>query len=57
MWQLPASKEKLHMSMKHPERHHGRAAGKRRKLAAALKVAKKQRRLELRSKREAAKAK
>lgn len=45
------------MSMKHPERHHGRAAGKRRKLAAALKVAKKQRRLELRSKREAAKAK
>jgi hypothetical protein len=45
------------MSMKHPERHHGKAASKRRKLTAQLKVAKKQRRLELRAKREAAKGK
>ena len=35
------------MSMKHPERHHGRAAGKRRVKQAALKTAKKQRRKQI----------
>jgi hypothetical protein len=40
------------MAMKHPERHHDSAAGKRRKKVAAQKVAKKARRVELRAKRE-----
>lgn len=35
------------MSMKHPERNHGSAAGKRRKKQAGLKVAKKQRRQQI----------
>ncbi len=43
------------MSQKHPERLHGKAALKRRRLAAELKAAKKARRLELRAKRDGAK--
>jgi hypothetical protein len=43
------------MAMKQPERKHGAAAQKRRRLQAQLKAEKKQRRLELRAKREAKK--
>ena len=43
------------MSMKHPERNRDSAAKGRRKLVAAQKVARKQRRLELRAKRDAKK--
>jgi hypothetical protein len=40
------------MSQKHPERLHKKAAGKRRSKVAAEKVAKKERRIELRRARE-----
>ena len=40
------------MSMKHPERNHKSAASKRRKKVASQKVAKKERRVELRRARE-----
>ena len=35
------------MSMKHPEKHHDKAAGKRRAKTSRLKAEKKQRRLQL----------